>query len=439
MTTKTNSASEHLITLRPDIIGAMLPRNGKEQRELFLAGTIRNPHHSYDKLAHDYATPMKTIVETGEQVTEEIGPESKHRAIYDETIETYVDTNELMYFMNEYNQTIDPVKKQQYRDEIMKLNIELHGAPVEREYHHVLASYLDKIDVKDLTGRALVVYQELLGALPIADTLEDPGGYAPKLETMAWMHQMVETLYGGMLAHVENNRTYNPKQLRDLFEQVMSNEFEDAATGWEVVIEPAKSIVVKARDKKIVIPEDRDEVTSEQAKDLIVHEIGVHMLRALYGYDSDVAPLAVGLTGAGDSEEGLAMVTQQARVGTYVEAGHGLYLVASLAHFEQTDFRDTFELMWRIGALAACKDGMLNDVQIEKARGTAYALCMRIFRGTDDIPWFKDLQYYNGTANVWKQLDAICGDDFQYQLMLIGKTDVTNPLHRRTVLESHSS
>lgn len=439
MTAKINTASESLITLRPDIIGAMVPRNAKEQRELFLAGAVRNPRHSYDKLAYDYAAPMKTILETGEQVTEEIGPESKHRAIYDETVETYIDTNELMYFMNEYNQTADSAKKQQYRDEIMKLNVELHGAPVEREYHHVLASFLDKIDTKSLTGRALAIYQELLGAMPIADTLEDPGGYEPKPETMAWMQQMVESLYGGMLAHVEDGRIYTAEQLRDVFEQVIRSEFEEVAVDWQVVIEPAKSIVVKARDKKIVIPEDRADVTSEQAKDLVVHEIGVHMLRAIYGYDSDVAPLAVGLTGAGDSEEGLAMATQQARTGAYVEAGHGLYLVASLAYFEQTDFRDTFELVWRIGALAGSKDGTLSEEQIEKARSTAYNQCMRIFRGTDDIPWFKDLQYYNGTANVWKQLDAICGDDFQYQLMLMGKIDVTNPVHRRTVLESHSS
>lgn len=439
MTTNTNTASESLIALRPDIIGAMVPHDAKEQRQQFLAGAVRNPHHTYDKLSRDYSVPVKTIIETGEQVADEIGPESKHQAIYDETVEAYVNTTELMYFMNEYNQTTDPLKRKEYHDEIMQLNIELHGAPVEREYHHVLASFLNKIDAKDLKAKALDVYQELLSALPVADTLEDPGGYEPRPETVAWMQQIVESLYGSMLAHIEDNRTYNPQQLRELFERVIRSEFEDAAADWQVVNESAKSIVVKARDKKIVIPEDRNDVTSEQAKDLLVHEIGVHMLRAIYGYDSDVAPLAVGLTGAGDSEEGLAMVAQQARVGKYEEAGHGLYLVASLAYFEQTDFRDTFELVWRIGALAKSKDGKLDDEQIEKARSTAYAQCMRIFRGTDDIPWFKDLQYYNGTADVWKQLDAICGDDLQYQLMLIGKTNVTSSVHRRTVLESHSS
>lgn len=439
MNAKTNTATESLIALRPDIIGAMVPNNAKEQRDLFLAGKVRNPRHQYSKLAMDYTATLDTMLATSNQVTREIGSNSKHQALYDETVDTYVDTAELMYFMNEYNQATDDAKRHEYRDEIMKLNIELHGAPKERDYHHVLASFLNKIDITQLQSKALGVYQELIGALPIVDQLEDPGGYAPHAETMAWMQQMVESLYGGMLSHVEDDRTYTPHQLRDLFEQVLRTEFEDAASDWQVVIEPARSIVVKARDKKIVIPEDRGEVTSEQAKDLVVHEIGVHTLRAIYGYDSDIAPLAVGLTGAGDSEEGLAMATQQARTGKYVEAGHGLYLVASLAYFEQTDFRDTFELVWRIGALAGSKDGVLTEEQIEKARSTAYAQCMRVFRGTDDIPWFKDMQYYNGTADVWRQLDAICGDDFQYQLMLMGKTDVKNPMHRRAVLESRST
>ncbi|NCU37673.1 DUF1704 domain-containing protein [Candidatus Saccharibacteria bacterium] len=432
-------ADEILIGLRPDMIGSFVPAHAAECKRAFIAGEVRNPHNVYEKLNRDYTQDLHDILDAAHNSLDGQGEFSRHIDLYEETVENFVSMTELMYFMNKYNHATDTSEKEQYKQEVMKINIELYGAPRERDYHHVLATYLSKIEKNNLRGHALVVYSELVGSLPIVDTLEDPGGYEPEPQTVQWMQKVVETMYGGMLAHVKDDSTYNPKELRELFDEILKVEFGEAADGWVVVIEPAKSIVVKVHEKRIVIPEDRDTVTSEQAKDLVVHELGVHVLRAIYGFDSDIAFLVGGLSGSSESEEGLAMVTQQARTGKYVESGHGLYLAASFAYLEHKDFRETYELMWRIQALSKCKDDELTDEKITEAKDTAYNLCMRIFRGTDDIPWFKDLQYYNGSIEVWKHLDHICGDDVAYQLMLIGKTNVTSKRHQMAVLESRSS
>jgi hypothetical protein len=61
----------------------------------------------------------------------------------------------------------------------------------------------------------------------------------------------------------------------------------------------------------------------------------------------------------------------------------------------------------------------------------------RIFRGTDELPLFKDLSYYNGSVKVWEYLEQIRGDDLQLSLLLAGKIS-TSKDHQRVVLESQS-
>ena len=82
-------------------------------------------------------------------------------------------------------------------------------------------------------------------------------------------------------------------------------------------------------------------------------------------------------------------------------------------------------------------DGEITDKQIIKAKQTAFTQTLRSFRGTNDLPLFKDLSYYNGSTEVWKYLESICGDDLQLGLLLAGKVN-TSKEHQRAVLESRS-
>lgn len=438
--THTNTASLELASLKPDIYTALVPSDAAQQKRAFLAGTIRNPHHEYAKLDRPYADEVGEIINVGIDAVQELGDaRQKFEGVYDECIESFVETDELMDFMRRYDETDDLDERQQYRDEIMKLNIETYGQPDVREYHHILATYMSKIDTNHVSfrGASLRAYYELMEGFPTIHRVEDPGAYAPRPETVEWMHTAVEHLYGGMLAHVEEGRVYAPYELQALFLRVIADEFgEEVAAEWRVDVEPATSINVKAQEKRIVIPSNREPVNAEKARDLIVHELGVHMLRAVSGFDTNVPLLGTGLAKYLDSEEGLGVVMEQARKGKFNEAGHGLYLAASLAYIEGLDFRGVFEIVWRVALLSSTH---ANEVDAaEGARNTAYNLCMRIFRGTDSLPWFKDLQYYNGASNVWKHLDKICGDDAALSIILAAKTDIANQTQRNLVLEAAS-
>ncbi len=432
------NSSQKLALLKPDIIGAVVPSDAVAQKAAFLAGEVRNPRHHYARLERDYVQDMGTLITTGNNALDELGQRRpKLESVYNDSIEDYVESNELMYYMDRYDKATSPTERLYYRSEVMRLNTELYGAPARSDYHHVLASYISSIDDTHLKGDGLAVYAELVTGLPTIEDIQDEGGYQPRPETMAWMQEMVENLYGSMLAHVADGREYGPADIQALFSAIISSEFgEEVASEWRVDIEPARVITVNAVQKRIIIPVDRKPVSSEKMKDLVVHEIGVHMLRSVCGYETDIPLLATGMKGYADSEEGLAVVVEQARKGKFHESGHLSYLAASLAYFEGMDFRATFETLWRIIALKSAKGTDMTSEAIEKAKASAYGVCLRTFRGTDDIPWFKDLQYYNGSIAVWKHLDSIAGDVDAFQCIIMGKTNIDDQAQARAVLEA---
>jgi hypothetical protein len=143
------------------------------------------------------------------------------------------------------------------------------------------------------------------------------------------------------------------------------------------------------------------------------------------------------MSGYYDSEEGLGKVMEQALVGKFGEAGVDHYITAGASHFDHKDFRELFEMKWRLGVLGALAEGdELSDEAVNKAKNTAYSQTMRSLRGTDELPWFKDLSYYNGSVDMWRHLEEIRGDDLQFMFVLMGKADPSNRRHRQVLYET---
>ena len=98
-------------------------------------------------------------------------------------------------------------------------------------------------------------------------------------------------------------------------------------------------------------------------------------------------------------------------------------------------------MKWRLSLLNSIKDGDdISDEKIEKAKKTAFAQTPRSFRGTHDMPLFKDLSYYNGSVEVWKYLESIKpeGDTYSWlQILLAGKAGVSEQ-HSRVVIDSRT-
>ena len=162
------------------------------------------------------------------------------------------------------------------------------------------------------------------------------------------------------------------------------------------------------------------------------------MLRSINGGETDVRPLKSGLSDYYDTEEGLGVVMEQALSGKFTERGVDHYITAGLAHFDNKDFREAFEIKWRLSLLSSVDDdGGVSGEQIAKAKKAAFTQTLRSFRGANDLPLFKNLSYYNGSVEVWKYLESIKGDDLLLSLLLAGKVN-TSADHRRVILESRS-
>jgi hypothetical protein len=429
-----------LIELEPKLITYFVPSDAAEQKQAFLNGDTRNPDHDYDKLTGiDFDGRAAAIAGIGESLLGHADMNPKHASAYREFVDGYLAKTRFMELAMQYKQATDPAEKAALREEYMQLNIEMYGAPDRVTYQSLLQEKLQAIQAKELAGDTALLRDELFAMLPQTEAGEVPERFAPSNETIEWMHEMVETLYGGMLAHVPEQSEFNEAEVKQVFEAIIREEFGDAAKEWKVDIEPAKSINVKSTEKRIVIPDDRGQISRKTLEQLVVHEVGVHMLRAVMGGETDLDPLANGLSDYYDAEEGMGKVMEQALSGSFAEAGIDHYITAGLSFFEGKDFRDTYEAKWRLAALSSLKDGEgLTEASVAKAKNTAYGGTMRMFRGTDDLPWFKDLSYYNGSVGMWRHLESIRGDDTKFLFVLLGKANPANIAHERIMYETAS-
>ena len=438
-----------LTDLSPKIVTMFTPSNRSEEEERFLSGKIRNPQFVYDKLnSADFYEAIEKIRELGDKILNHPDLTSVGKKVYEGFIKKYYEQTELLQYAQDYHSASSEEDKQKIAEAYKGLNIETYGEPDEGTYRSLLGEKLNCVRNKNLTGKADDLRKELFGMVNFKPGMDIPERFRPSDETVEWMHSVAESLYGGMLSHIPNEQEeFDPYELQKIFTDIIEEEFNGlndsegyagAAEGWAVSVEKATSVNVKSSEKRIVIPDNGMMRSRKKVENLIVHEIGIHMLRSITGGETDMLPLRSGLSDYYDAEEGLGVVMEQALSGKFTERGVDHYITAGLAYFDNKDFRDAFEVKWRLSLLDSVEDGgEINDEQIAKAKKTAFTQTLRSFRGTNDMPLFKDLSYYNGSVEVWRYLESIKGDDFLLSLLLAGKVN-TSKKHRDVILESKS-
>ena len=421
--------------------------NRKEEEERFLSGEVRNPQFVYDKLnSADFDEAVEKIQKIGNKILNHPSLPPSHRGIYEEFIADYSKKTTLLNYVQQYNNAKSEEEKKAAAEKYRHLNIESYGEPDEDTYRSLLGGKLNAIHSKKLTGKADELRKELFGMVNFKTGMDIPERFRPSDETVEWMHSVAESLYGGMLSHIPNEQEeFYPYELQKIFTDIIEKEFNNdlkgyagAAEGWTVSVEKTTSVNVKSSEKRIAIPDNGIMRSRKKVENLVVHEIGIHMLRSIAGGETDMLPLRSGLSDYYDTEEGLGAVMEQALSGKFTERGVDHYITAGLAHFDNKDFREAFEIKWRLSLLGSVDDdGGVSGEQIAKAKKAAFTQTLHSFRGVNDLPLFKDLSYYNGSVEVWKYLESIKGDDLLLSLLLAGKVN-TSADHRRVILESRS-
>lgn len=431
---------QKLLEVEPKLVTNFVPekQSSDSQKYLFMSGEIRNPNHFYDKLESvDFEKDRSSINQLGLMILLNPELDQKQVEVYEEFVVGNIKRLRFMELAYLIKKATDPEEKQSYIQEYMKLNIDLYSEPSEETYRSLLQEKLMAISGANYNESTDQLRKELFELVGFDSSKAKINRFKPSDNTVEWLHGVAESLYGNLLHHIPKQESYNAEDIKNIFEEIIRSEFEESAIDWVVNIEPAQTINVKTSEKRIVIPENRIVSKYDDLRGLVVHEIGVHMMRSIMGEDTNILPLQNGLSDYYDAEEGIAVVMEHALKGKYSESGIEGYITAGLAYYDGFDFRDTYEVKWRLSALhMAKKTGDVTEETIQKAKNTAYSATMRSFRGTDSLPWFKDLAYYNGSADMWKYIEKIKEDDIEFSYILQGKVNPSSIKHRRLVYEA---
>ena len=424
----------------PKIISTFTPENANEAKSEFLENdNLSHPNNASEKLNSSEIENLYQNISNAILVVENDNSLGEiEREMYNTQLETRIKTVKMLEAACNFRKAESLADKQKAQEEFMKNNIEVYGEPDFEIFHSLLSDKITKIDTLKLDDKGEKIRSEFYELIKKDEILnQNIERFKPSDEVFHNFGEIIKDLYSKQLELIpekDSNEKYSAKEIFEVFENILKDFEKDGFSKFNVEWKDSGAIAVSAKDKKIFIPENRNPVSKKELEGLVVHEIGTHYMRAQMGEAYNNQALRTGLDGYMNTEEGIARAMEMAVKGDYQEAGAQHYLTAGFAYFNNMNFRKAFEANWRMGIL----DGKNNfsEENIDKKRQIAYRNTQRIFRGTDELPWFKDLSYFNGGQEIWKYIEENIDsptliDDF----LLGGKNNIHNLDQQRQIYE----
>jgi hypothetical protein len=444
-----------LAELDPRPVSHFTPDNLDQTMEDFLSGASRNPDDAtYSKLdSLDFESREAQYRSILTEIESHPGIPPSYLHVYEDYVARTIGINSLMLLAVRFRTAQTDEERQEAKQAFKKLNSELYGDP-EPEVASLMVKEIadDTAEVED-QGVARI-RSEFLNLLPesLLDLDRHTASLKPSGEAKDFVANFVDYMHGPLLRHVEkavvrlseekqinkNKLKVGAEDIAAIFQTIIDEEFPES--GWKAVLRKANAINVVASTKEVIVPEDRRPVTPEQLRGLVVHELGVHMLRSIIGEGSDLIPQRFGFAGVGEAEEGLAKISESAIVEDTSRTGYQHYLTATLLN-QGYDFRNAFEVMWRYKVLDAYLDKPVDEINedyINKQKKTAFKFMFRSVRGTNELPWHVPLNYFNGTHKIWEYIEEHKDSPEMVTLLFLGKIDPTKPNHVRGALDARS-
>ena len=423
----------------PKVISTFTPKNANEAKLEFLKNNnLSHPNNKYEKLnSGEIENLYRNISNAILAVENDNSLGEVEREMYNTQLETRIKTVKMLEAACNFRKAESLIDKQKAQEEFMKNNIEVYGEPNFETFNSLLSDKIVKIDALKLDEKGEKIRSEFYELIEKGENLsQDLKRFKPSDEVFHNFGEIIKDLYSKQLELIpkKDDDRYPADEIFEVFENILKDFENDGFSEFNVEWKDSGAIAVSAKDKKIFIPKNRKSVSKKELEGLVVHEIGTHYMRAQMGEAYDNQALRTGLDGYMNTEEGIARAMEMAVKGDYQEAGVQHYLTAGFAYFNNMSFRKAFEVNWRMGIL----DGKNNfsEENIDKKRQIAYRNTQRIFRGTDELPWFKDLSYFNGGQEIWKYIEENIDsptliDDF----LLGGKNNLHNLDQQRQIYE----
>lgn len=433
------STREAYENIDPAILSKFRPANAEEAEVEFCKNPyLYKPKNNYENYTPESVFELGKSIESAIEVLENDQDLSKiEQEIYGSQIEVQAKRYKFLRAGLDFKSAQTEEEKSAAREEFMKYNREIWGVPERETFESLLGEKLSKLSKKEFDNRGRWIRESLLAEFPDVDLEKTGERFKPSSEVFEAFGDGVRMLFAEQLAQVpdapRDGDKFSAQEIGEVFQKVLGS-FEDGTefSKYEISWKDSGAISVNSSKRQISISKNRAGVSKKQLEGLVAHEICTHYYRAQIGEDYGIAPLRKGLDGYLDTEEGIARAMEMAVSGKYVEAGVPHYLTAGMAEFMGANFRDAYEINWRIYALEDSKTGEISDEDIKKAQEKSYKNTQRIFRGTDEMPWFKDLSYYNGGQKIWQYIEKNIDDPMLFDdLLLGGKSNVFDKSHER--------
>lgn len=423
----------------PKVISTFTPENANEAKSEFLENdNLSRPNNKYEKLnSGEIENLYQNISNAILAVENDNSLGEIEREMYNTQLETRIKTVKMLEAAYDFRKAESLADRQKAQEEFMKNNIEVYGEPDFETFHSLLSDKITKIESLELDEKGEKIRSEFYELIEKDKSVsQDLERFKPSDEVFHNFGEIIKDLYSKQLELIpkKDDDRYSAEEIFEVFENILKDFENDGFSEFNVEWKDSGAIAVSAKDKKIFIPKNRKPVSKKELEGLVVHEIGTHYMRAQMGEIYNNQALRTGLDGYMNTEEGIARAMEMAVKGDYQEAGVQHYLTAGFAYFNNMSFREAFETNWRMSIL----DGKNNfsEENIDKKRQIAYKNTQRIFRGTDELPWFKDLSYFNGGQEIWKYIEENIDSPTLIDVFLLGgKNDLLNLDQQRQIYE----
>ena len=283
---------------------------------------------------------------------------------------------------------------------------------------------------------------------PDEDTFYAPvDRFKPKQETVERFSEQIGVLFEGFWKHIPKDKEIiTTQEACDITNEILREEIGEDATVYRAIMDDkSKSISVSHEKRAVVFPVKRSkgDFTQLSFKQILTHELGTHVLRALVYENHEVPALSSELPGSGEIDEGIAKCCEQAVAGKYSDSGTDHYINVGLATFKGKNFREVFEIQRKLEYLKGIKPGETpeeKEARFHAKDSDFFERTVRCFRGTGELPNNKDLIYYRGAERVWRFIEENLEDpELLDKLFLSAKTDILNADQQRLVYETKVS
>lgn len=201
-----------------------------------------------------------------------------------------------------------------------------------------------------------------------------------------------------VLQGIRSAEGYGEAEIVEIFEKALES-VGAKSRGWKVEMTDGGANIIAAKySKKILVGKDFQPTDSLRFKQIVAHEVGCHVQRAMADHDDGAQPEF------DESDEGLAIVMEQLLASRFMYKRIIRYLAICLAvgmDGKKRNFSEVYEILWRVTYIISADK--------RHAKEQAFYETARAFRGgmpsVSGMVYIKDKIYLESNLIVWEKLE----------------------------------